>query len=168
MRHVLVKYNSCNFIAFIVVLIVATLLRLWKLVCMEIALSGSNFERHQRVDRFGVIASILCAIHCAVTPILLIMLPAFGKAWAHPATHWGMAIIVIPIAVYMMFKGYEKHARRRVLYIGGMGVVFIVVGAFLPYMEGESGMDRVNSSMLVESRLVGSVNEVSHESRAGG
>jgi glucose uptake protein GlcU len=102
---------------------------------MDITAESSNLKTHSKADRIGIWASILCAIHCALTPVLLIALPTFGKAWAHPATHWGMALIVIPIAVFMMLKGYRKHARKWILVTGCVGIVLIVIGAILPYVE---------------------------------
>jgi len=102
---------------------------------MDLVANNSDFKSHSRVDRIGIWASILCAIHCALTPVLLIMLPTFGKAWAHPSTHWGMALIVIPIAAFMMRKGYQKHGRKWVVATGVAGIVFIIAGAILPYVE---------------------------------
>ena len=102
---------------------------------MDIAANSSDYKEHSRVDRIGILASILCAIHCALTPALLIMLPTFGKAWAHPSTHWGMAIIVIPIAAFMMRKGYQKHAKKWIVAVGSIGIVLIIIGAILPYVE---------------------------------
>jgi hypothetical protein len=99
---------------------------------MDITAESSNLKTHSKADRIGIWASILCAIHCALTPVLLIALPTFGKAWAHPATHWGMALIVIPIAVFMMLKGYRKHARKWILVTGCVGIVLIVIGAIPP------------------------------------
>lgn len=89
-------------------------------------------------DRFGVFASVLCAIHCAVTPFFLLLLPSFGKMWAHPATHWGMAIIIVPIAALMMSKGYRRHRRAWVIVIGALGILFVLAGAVAPYMEKSS------------------------------
>lgn len=102
---------------------------------MELAANNSDFKSHSSVDRIGILASILCAIHCALTPVLLIMLPTFGKAWAHPSTHWGMALVVIPIAIFMMRKGYKKHGRKWVVAAGIAGITFIIAGAILPYVE---------------------------------
>ena len=109
---------------------------MWKrIIQMEITATQSDFKNHARVDRIGIMASVLCAIHCALTPVLLIVLPTFGKAWAHPSTHWGMALVVIPIAVFMIRKGYQKHGRKWVVMAGSLGIVLIVVGAILPYVE---------------------------------
>ena len=85
-------------------------------------------------DRVGVIASTLCAIHCAVTPFLLLILPTFGKIWAHPATHWGMALLVVPIAVMMMTSGYRKHRRKWIVAMGTIGVALVIIGAIVPYV----------------------------------
>lgn len=122
---------------------------------MDLVVENPDFKSHSRVDRVGILASILCAIHCALTPVLLIMLPTFGKAWAHPSTHWGMALVVIPIAVFMMRKGYQRHAKKWVVIVGSAGILFIVVGAILPYVElgkaGETNNAAVASSGIENS-----------------
>lgn len=95
------------------------------------------FERVNtaKTDRLGVVASVLCAIHCAVTPLLLLALPAFGKAWSHPATHWGMALIVVPVAALMMKKGYRRHRRKWIMAVGSLGIFLVLAGAVAPYVE---------------------------------
>lgn len=103
---------------------------------MDLAINNTDFKSHSKADRIGIWASVLCAIHCALTPVLLILLPTFGKAWAHPSTHWGMALVVIPIAAYMMKKGYQRHGKKWIVTLGSIGILFIVIGAILPYMEG--------------------------------
>ena len=123
---------------------------------MEITATDSDFKNHSRVDRIGILASILCAIHCALTPVLLILLPTFGKAWAHPSTHWGMAIVVIPIAVFMMRKGYQKHKRMWVVATGSVGIAFIIVGSILPYVElGQPQLQEVSAQSVVPSEASG-------------
>ena len=118
---------------------------------MEIAATHQNFEQHKRVDRVGIIASILCAIHCALTPVLLIFLPTFGKAWAHPATHWGMAIVVIPIAIFMMIKSYKKYAKKAPIYVGSLGILLIVIGAILPYVESSPIANQTSATAQVSA-----------------
>ncbi len=119
---------------------------------MEITSDEIEFKNTANVDRVGIFASILCAIHCALTPVLLIMMPTFGKAWAHPATHWGMAIVVIPIAIFMMRKGYQKHRKKWTVVAGCLGVLFIIVGAILPYTKiGTAG----EASALAQNSAIG-------------
>ncbi len=86
-------------------------------------------------DRLGVAASVLCAIHCAAAPLLLIALPSFGRIWAHPASHWGMALLVVPVAAAMAMRGFRRHHRKWVLGFATIGILFIIVGGLLPYLE---------------------------------
>ena len=94
-----------------------------------------TFQASWNADRVGVFASVLCAIHCAATPFLLLILPTFGKVWSHPASHWLMALIVVPIALVMISKGYQRHRRKWIIGIGIFGVLFVLVGAVTPYFE---------------------------------
>jgi hypothetical protein len=99
-------------------------------------------------DRIGVVASILCAIHCLVTPPLLLLLPTFGRAWAHPASHWIMALLVVPLAFLALRQGFWIHRRKWVLVAGGLGVTLILAGAALPYFdssEATGGEDACDS-----------------------
>ena len=80
----------------------------------------------------GVLASVLCAIHCAVTPLLLLILPSFGRVWTHPASHWGMALLVIPVAATMVLRGFFRHRRKWVVVCGSLGILLVLAGAALP------------------------------------
>ena len=84
-------------------------------------------------DRIGVIASVLCAIHCLITPLLIVLTPSFSRIWVHPASHWIVALIVVPLAVYMLFKGYRIHQRKWIIACGMVGITLILFGAVVPY-----------------------------------
>lgn len=86
-------------------------------------------------DRVGVIASVLCAIHCAATPVILLFAPAFGELWAHPASHWIVALFVVPLAFVMVLRGFRIHRQRWIVATGLAGMVLIIVGAILPYLS---------------------------------
>lgn len=83
-------------------------------------------------DRIGVAASVLCAIHCALAPALLLFLPAFGRIWAHPASHALVALLIVPLAVLTIWSGYRRHRSTLVASAAVLGVFLIVVGAALP------------------------------------
>jgi hypothetical protein len=92
-------------------------------------------NRKWNADYWGAIASTLCAIHCLVTPIFLLLLPTFGRIWAHPASHWGMALFVVPVAAFTMYHNFKRHGRKWLIGTGTLGVALIIVGAALPYLE---------------------------------
>lgn len=85
-------------------------------------------------DRWGCWASSACALHCLASPFLFLALPAFGKVWAHPASHALMALAVVPLALTVVVHGYRRHGRRWVLGAALVGIVFILGGSALPYL----------------------------------
>ncbi|MFK7742315.1 MAG: MerC domain-containing protein [Planctomycetota bacterium] len=87
------------------------------------------------LDRAGVIASVFCAIHCAVAPILLIATPMLGGLWVHPLSHLAIASLVLPLAAFALRNGFRTHGRRWVLAIGGIGIALVLLGAVLPYLS---------------------------------
>ena len=100
----------------------------------------------EKVDRVGVAASVLCAIHCAIAPILLIALPTFGKIWAHPASHILVALFVVPIAAFSIRRGYQTHGRRWVAVMATIGILFVLIGAALPAFS--KGIDKSESAAV--------------------
>lgn len=96
---------------------------------------SSQFQnRSLDPDRIGILASVLCAIHCAIAPVLLIFAPTFGRWWAHPASHWLIALFVVPLAIVMIARGFRKHRRRWVATSGSIGIALVVAGAVVPYV----------------------------------
>lgn len=94
-----------------------------------------DIEWERKADRLGVVASVLCAIHCIATPFILLLLPTLGEVWAHPATHWGVALVVIPIAAMMISKGFKRHRRKWIIGIGSAGILLVLSGAIAPYFD---------------------------------
>ncbi|MDF1826015.1 MAG: MerC domain-containing protein [Verrucomicrobiales bacterium] len=90
-------------------------------------------QRHD-ADRVGIIASALCAVHCAITPVLLILAPSFGQWWSHPASHWLVALFVVPLAFAMLLRGFRHHRRKWIVACGFLGMFLVVVGAIIPYL----------------------------------
>jgi len=105
---------------------------------MESVLAPVTETSTSRADRIGVFASVLCAIHCAVTPFLLIFLPAFGEMWAHPASHWIAAAFVVPLAGVMVARGFRVHRKKWILGAGLLGISLILAGAALPHADSTS------------------------------
>jgi hypothetical protein len=76
-------------------------------------------------DRLGISASILCAIHCFATPVLVLSMPAIGGFFSHAAFHWVVAAVIFPIAVFALWLGYREHRYTKMLWLGGAGLVLM-------------------------------------------
>lgn len=81
-------------------------------------------------DRLGISASIFCIVHCLFTPLLVVMVPFVGQTLAHGWFHVGIAALVIPLAVWALWNGYRQHRTRRILWLGGIGLVFVALALF--------------------------------------
>ncbi len=95
-------------------------------------------ETTDQWDTVGSWASSLCALHCLLSPLVFLAMPAFAKFWAHPASHALMAMLVVPLAMTVVIQGYRKHHRKWVLFAATTGIVCILTGSALPYTGGSS------------------------------
>lgn len=82
-------------------------------------------------DRFGISASILCVIHCLVTPALVVFTPFVGQYLSHDYVHGIMIVIVIPVALWALINGFRKHHQINVLWLGGLGILFMILGMLI-------------------------------------
>lgn len=75
-------------------------------------------------DYSGVALSSLCAVHCALTPLVAVILPQF-EYFHSPWVHGIFLVLVVPLAVYAFFKCYGEHGRALPAMLGGAGLVFL-------------------------------------------
>ena len=80
-------------------------------------------------DAFGIAASVACAIHCAVLPLILSSLPLFG---VNIIENQGFEFIMIALAfvvgVYSLYHGRKKHHHSyypMLLFAVGISLLFI-------------------------------------------
>ena len=78
-------------------------------------------------DALGITASVACAIHCAVLPLLLTSLPIFGvNIINNLAFEWGMIVLAMSIGGWSLYHGYTKHHHQRLpLLIFGLGIALL-------------------------------------------
>jgi ABC-type iron transport system FetAB permease component len=76
-------------------------------------------------DALGIATSVLCAIHCAVLPLVVVSLPVLGINIVHNASfEFGMIGLAFVIGSYALWHGYRRHHRRLapwLLFSGGIG-----------------------------------------------
>ena len=103
------------------------------------------------LDRIGLSASLLCAIHCLAAPFLLLLLPAAGSIWAHPAVHWILAIFVVPLALWVLYNGYRKHRSRLTLVAATAGTLLILAGLISPMIHEQPVLEFTVPAMFGQS-----------------
>lgn len=82
-----------------------------------------------RADRVGATASLLCAVHCALLPFVLALLPALGLGFlADHGFERGFVAFACTLAALTMANGYRKHRSRRALALLLPGVLLLGAG----------------------------------------
>ena len=87
-------------------------------------------------DKVGACASMLCAIHCMLTPFIMLAIPTFGVWWASSSVHITAAALVIPLALLTLFFGMKQHRRSWPFILGILGCACLIV-ALLPFLPSE-------------------------------
>lgn len=85
---------------------------------------------HRLLDRFAAAGSLLCAIHCALLPIAIAMLPALGIAtWLGDGFESGFVVFATLVGVFSIAWGYRRHGAVRALglLLPGLGVLWLGV-----------------------------------------
>ena len=89
-------------------------------------------EQTDRWDKIGITLSGLCAIHCLITPILLLAIPALGAVFEAAWVHVVMAIFIVPIGIFAFYSGYLHHKKKGLMALGFVGLALIGAGLLLP------------------------------------
>jgi len=84
------------------------------------------------LDRLGITASTLCAIHCAALPFVITVLPMWGMGFlANEAVEITMIALSLILGVWSLSSGYRKqHQRIAPILVLILGFICIAFGHF--------------------------------------
>ena len=84
-----------------------------------------------------MISSISCAVHCALMPLLLPLLPLLGIAWlADERVEWLLVGTSALIAWFALGRGYVRHRQLLPSAVVACGLACIVCGRVLHFGGG--------------------------------
>lgn len=89
-----------------------------------------NLHRRSLVDRLGFTGSFICAIHCALLPLLIALLPSLGIAtWLGDGFERGFVLFASLLGLFSVAWGYRRHRAIRAmgLLLPGLAVLWIAV-----------------------------------------
>ncbi|MCW3487673.1 MerC domain-containing protein [Chitinophaga nivalis] len=116
-----------------------------------------NFLRKMNLDTLGIGASLLCAVHCALLPLVLTMLPLLGAAL--PENEWLEYALLsgsFVIGCLALGRGYFRHHRRiRPLLLFSAGFVLLVCGHFIAPADGWEPLPiAIGALMIIAAHLL--------------
>lgn len=88
-------------------------------------------------DALGISASLACAIHCALLPLLLSSLPVFGVNILHNLKfEIIMILMALVIGFFAFWHGYKKHHHSLLpLLTFAVGLLFLSAKLIWPAYE---------------------------------
>lgn len=88
-----------------------------------------NFQK--LYDVIAISLSGICAVHCLLTPIALIVFPIVGTTvLTHELFHRLMFFLILPTSLLAFFLGCSQHKDRAVIFLGVLGFAILFFGAF--------------------------------------
>lgn len=108
------------------------------------------------LDRLGAIGSLVCALHCALVPVLLALLPSLGLASLSLASEqfeWGFVIFASLIGLFSVLWGYRRHRAVRALSLLVPGLLLLWGGMLFRPLHEELWLHAV--TMTLGGTLVG-------------
>lgn len=73
-------------------------------------------KRHRLIDRFGATGSLVCALHCALLPLVIAALPSLGLAvWLSDGFERGFVLFASLLGVFSLAWGWRRHRAIRAL-----------------------------------------------------
>ncbi len=96
----------------------------------------------------------ICAIHCFLTPVALILFPVVGSTvFSEEIFHELMLLLVVPASVVAIFLGCKRHKDFSVITLGILGLSFLLVGAFGATGYEESILTLIGAFIMVLGHL---------------
>ncbi|AAO29521.1 conserved hypothetical protein [Xylella fastidiosa Temecula1] len=116
------------------------------------AMLGHTF-RH-RLDHFGATGSLLCALHCAVLPLLLVIAPASGfLLWFGDGVEQVIVISVTLLALFSLILSYFKHHAWRAISVLLPGLTLLWLGLLYDPLHHAPTLHAV--TMAIAGTLIG-------------
>jgi 4-amino-4-deoxy-L-arabinose transferase-like glycosyltransferase len=81
-------------------------------------------------SRMGMWMSLLCAIHCAALPLILVLVPAMGSSFiASEPVEWVLLGVAVAVALWSITRGYVRdHRKSFPALLLGVGILVVGLG----------------------------------------
>jgi hypothetical protein len=91
---------------------------------MSLSVPRPQHRLHEKglLDRIGATGSMLCAVHCALLPLVLALAPAIGAGWASENFEIGFIAFASALGLISLATGYRRHLDPRALALVAPGI----------------------------------------------
>ena len=101
---------------------------------MDCSVKVTKGHGHGWLDSLAISMSMICAVHCLLTPVLIALLPIISTTfWVHENFHLWMVFLVVPTTSLAVFMGCRQHKDKAVAILSVVGLACIVGVAIYQY-----------------------------------
>ncbi len=99
---------------------------------MAVSRPRDQIDQFQRAgDRVGMWASLLCAVHCALLPLALAVLPTLGlSVWGRVDVDQAFVVFATVLGVASLGLGYRRHRAFAAWLLLAAGLALVWANAF--------------------------------------
>ena len=107
-----------------------------------------------RMDRFGILLSSLCALHCVIGIVLIAGFGLGGGLLLHPSLHrYGLAIAIL-VAAVAIGLGVMRHRRAAPLIVATIGLGLMAGGLLVEHGIQEAVLTISGVSFVAAGHLL--------------
>jgi len=108
------------------------------------------------LDKVGIGASLLCAIHCALLPVLFTSLPLMGvELLENKQVELGFILSSLIIGCFALYNGYKKHHHSALpLLVFVTGVTILLFANFFLMDNAETIIKISGASIIITSHML--------------
>ncbi|MGB0413695.1 MAG: MerC domain-containing protein [Coraliomargarita sp.] len=89
--------------------------------------ASAQCNSHGWVDKLAISMAAICAVHCLLTPVLVVMLPIIATSFfVHQDFHLWMLYLVIPTTSFAIYMGCRKHKDKWVATMSALGLSVLI------------------------------------------
>jgi hypothetical protein len=115
----------------------------------------SDRLRKLNLDVLGIGASLICAVHCALLPLLMTVLPLLGlEIFTNEKVEYGLMTFTFLVGCTSLFRGYRYHHHyTKPLLLFALGFIFLVAGHFLAEGRWEPVLVTMGALLIVTAHV---------------
>lgn len=106
-------------------------------------------------DRFAIMLSGICAIHCIILPIAVSAMPLFMASIDHGhhlhdfVFHQAILLFILPVSIIALYTGFRSHRQAPPIAIASIGLLLLVtVALFAEKMIARGIMQHEGETIL--------------------
>lgn len=107
------------------------------------------------LDRWGIMISSACLVHCLALPLLGAMLPLFAASL--PADEWVHPLLLgtaLPVTGLALLRGYRRHRLARPALLGCLGLGLITAALFSGAHDVEAVLTVAGGLLVATAHLL--------------